>query len=92
MNKVNEKTATQFAEGTVLTFDASVPSGDYRIPPGKVKKRGTVVGTSLCLSKGLWHRKRFRHRKRLKHIRVNRLPTTPILVMSCAHFIITTQK
>jgi len=49
LNKVNEKTATPFAEGTVLTFDASVPSGDYRIPPGKVKKRGTVVGIKVVV-------------------------------------------
>lgn len=49
LNKMHEKSATPFAEGTVLAFEASVPSSDYRIPPGKVTKRGTVVGIKVVV-------------------------------------------
>ena len=49
LNKANEKSATPFAEGTVLTFEATVPSSDYRIPPGKVTKSGKVVGIKVVV-------------------------------------------
>jgi len=48
LNKSHENAA--ITVGTALSFDVSEPSGDYRIRPRRLTKRGTVVGIKVVVN------------------------------------------